>query len=660
MINLRRLKWRFDAAGGALSAVTRESPRSEFTPPAEAPDSFTVTFTVNLKRFRTEKPVLDIPGVLDVRLRQHDPGDRNLQNYPAFKMPDGSVPVLEAKVRLHSDEHPDWQNMTIGIPLAMLDKPYGKHDVALHFSGVHWTMYVDGELLDNDFPFGYPRWPRMTAWSIDADCVKAAAVHIPALQPRPRAVKGSADPSGIQYWLPPGHNSWVGDVATISYGGRYHVFYLYDRRHHNSKFGRGAHYFEHLSTEDFRTWTEHEAATPLEKQWECIGTGVPFVFEGRLCISYGLHTTRVYAKEKTMLPAQWAYLEKHGCTGIFKRGVTPERAAGSTYSVCTDGVSTFEKSNTIFHPCENPSVYTDPDGRLRMLANFGSNGIWESDAVDGGWRCINPGFPPGGDCTFFFRWGRFDYIIGGFTGLWSKPADAPIADYKDVVSQGIDFYDGSNVPSITEIAGHRFLMAAWIPIRGWGGNLVIRELVQFPDGRIGAKWMPEVMPEMEPPVLLAERVSGAMPLPADCKAFMLVFRVNAAAAGKGRLAVSFLSEEWVEGGCELQIRLDDRRAQFGPAPVGGFAGNEKSLREGGAPQGVGNYAVEHLVGTEAAFTVRVIVLGCDKIGGTLVDAEIAGRRTMLSYRPDLTVKKMVCRTEGVELMDVQCSALKNR
>ena len=157
----------------------------------------------------------------------------------------------------------------------------------------------------------------------------------------------------------------------------------------------------------------------------------------------------------------------------------------------------------MFHPCENPSVYTDPSGKLRMLANYGSNGMWESESVDGGWRCISPGFPPGGDCTFFFRWGKFDYIIGGFTGLWSKPADAPNSAYEDVARKGLDFYDGLGVPAITGISDGRFLMAGWIPIRGWGGNLVIRELIQFPDGRIGSKWMKEITPATEPPRTLA-------------------------------------------------------------------------------------------------------------------------------------------------------------
>ena len=202
-----------------------------------------------------------------------------------------------------------------------------------------------------------------------------------------------------------------------------------------------------------------------------------------------------------------------GRTGEFKRATTPGVPAGSTYSVSADGIANFTKSNVMFHPCQNPSVYTDPSGRLRMLANAGSKGIWESESVDGGWRCLSPNFPPGGDCTFFFRWGRFDYIIGGFKNLWSKPADAPDSAYEDAVCKGLDFYDGLNVPAITEVMGGRFLMAGWTAIRGWGGNLVIRELRQFPDGRIGSMWMEELTPETDAPRMLAASVADTMVCP---------------------------------------------------------------------------------------------------------------------------------------------------
>ena len=652
--------WLFNTSQPAQSTLTAQTPQAEFAAPADATNSFTVKLIVDLKKFGREKSILDIPNVLNVRLRQHDPLDRKRQNYPAFKMPDGSVPVLEANVVLHSIEHPDWKNMTIGIPLALLKKPEGEHEVILHFSGAYWTMYVDGELLDNDFPFGYPRWADKNTWRLDVEHVKKAAIYLPAIRPEKKQARTPKISAGIQYWLPPGHNNWVGDVATLSYKGRYHVFYLCDRRHHQSKFGCGAHYFEHISTKDFKTWTEHEAATPLEEQWECIGTGAPFVFNDTLCLSYGLHTTRIYPPEKTTLPVQWEYLNKNGRTGQFKRATTPGIPAGSTYALSTDGVSRFEKSNIMFHPCENPSVYIDPNGRLRMLANYRSKGIWESESLDGGWRCISPDFPPGGDCTFFFRWGKFDYIIGGFTGLWSKAVGAPDSAYEDMVRKGFDFYDGSNVPSITEISGGRFLMAAWIPIRGWGGNLIIRELIQFPDGRIGSKWMREITPGTEMPRALAATVAETATFPAESRSFMLVFRVQPAEAKPGRFGISFLPESGEQASCELQICPEDRRAQFGPGSANGFAGPEKSLREGGAPHHVGNYAIENLIGVDKPFTVRVIVKGCDKIGGSLVDAEIAGQRTVISYRPDLTVKRLVFRAEGVELNNIQIAPLKEQ
>jgi hypothetical protein len=657
MIELLTMLWMFKSAPPAWSALSARSPQAEFAAPANPTNGFTVKLKVVLRPFAGEITILDIPETLAVALRQPDPNDRARQNYPAFKMADGATPVLEATLRLHSAEHPDWKAMTIGFPLAILRKPYGEHEVVLNFTGARWTIYADGELLDNDFPFGYPEWPARASWKIDGQFVKSSELYLPAIPPAGKAARVHRV-APVQYWTPPGHNAWVGDVAAIYHAGRYHVFYLYDRRHHQSKFGKGAHYFEHLSTADFKTWTEHEAATPLEEQWECIGTGTPFIFQDKLCLSYGMHTTRIFPREKTTLPAQWDYLAKNGRTGSFSQAATPGFPAGSTYASSADGGLSFRKSRVMFHPCENPSVYTDPRGKLRLLANFGAKGMWESDTVDGGWTCLSPDFPPGGDCTFFFRWGRFDYIIGGFTGLWSKPADAADTAYQDVVRQGLDFYDGSNVPSIAEIPGGRYLMAAWIPIHGWGGTLLIRELCQFPDGRIGSKWMKEITPATGQPRALAARLADTATFPADRRSFMLSFNVRPGAAGKGRLAVSFLPESGGRPSCEWRIEPGTLRAQFADAAENRFADGQKTLREGGAPQQVGNYAVENLAGVDKPFAVRLLVKGDDKIGGSLVDAEIAGARTMITYRPELTVKRLQFRAEGLELENIQLAPLK--
>lgn len=342
MVKLLTLLWLFNASQPAQSTLTTQTPQAEFAAPANPASSFTVKFTLDLKSFAGEKNILEIPHVLGVRLRQHDPRDRNRQNYPAFKMPDGSVPVLDANVVLHSLEHPDWKNMTIGIPLSLLKKPEGEHELVLNFCGVRWTMYVDGELLDNDFPFGYPQWPDRNTWKLDPEYVTTAAIYFPA--------------------------------------------------------------------------------------------------------------------------------------------ITPEK----------------KRANS-------------------LTAN-------------------------------------------------------------------------------------------------------IAETTTFP---------------------------------ADSRSFMLVFDVQPAEVKKRKVGISFLPESGEQASCELQIRLEDRRAQFGPGSANHFAGNGKSLREGGGP-----HAIEYLIGVDRPFTVRVIVKGDDKIGGSLIDAEIAGQRTMISFRPDLTVKKMVVRMEGVALKNVRIAPLK--
>ena len=84
--------------------------------------------------------------------------------------------------------------------------------------------------------------------------------------------------------------------------------------------------------------------------------------------------------------------------------------------------------------------------------------MWASEAPDGGWHRVSD-FPPGGDCTFFFRWGKYDYIIGGFRNLWNKPVGEN--KYVNLVAQGLDCYDGLGVPAITVINNNRCLMTGW-------------------------------------------------------------------------------------------------------------------------------------------------------------------------------------------------------
>ena len=642
-------------------AVSRPQPASQLgngtfsdTLPeiADIKDGFSITFRGRFTEPTRERRILEIPGVLDVNLRQHNPLDRDRQNYPAYPMPDGTVPVIEASLRLVSPVDGSVASMPVGVPLAMLPDPYGEHEVTLDFSsGVRWTMYIDGRLADNDFAFGYPDTAKMKSWTIDPDFVADASISFPGPRYRRTGEGGATAP--VQYWTPAGHNAWVGDVVSLWHDGTYHIFYLYDRRGHQSKLGRGGHYFEHLSTEDFIHWTEHEAAVPIEEQWETFGTGTPFVYDGRICISYGYHTTRLYPYESTSLPQMFGTLKEKGHTEALARTQAEGVPAGSSYSVSDDGVH-FAKTGVLFHPCENPSIFVDPRGRLKMLANYGARGTWEADSVNGEWRCINEDFPTGGDCTFFFNWGDQDYIIGGFTNLWSKPSAAPDTAYADMVAEGKDFYNGMCVPTISRVSDGRYLMAGWMWLKAWGGPLVIHELVQLPDGRIGTKWMEELIPAVagrHVSLLEGETVD----LPAS--SFMLTFDVEPVAPEEGTLQLQLLPEErrGVQDGCEWRLDCARERAQY--SGVGSRNRVEKSLREGGEPQHGRDYAIENLIGTGAPFTVRMIVKYSSKFDGSILDTEIAGQRTMLSYREKLEAARLRLDATSLKISNLRLSPL---
>lgn len=645
-----------------LSTLNKSNANASFTA-GKREDGFTIKMQVQLNNIQQERLLLEIPGIVSLSVKQADPVVRNKQNYPAFAMKDGSVPVLEATITLTSPlEKVFNRDMIIGFPIAALKNPWGEHEVMLNFTGVQCTMYVDGQVMDNDFAIGYPNFGDDNTWQLNSGEVSQASIYFPALAAQRDTTKQSELTPGIQYWTPRWHNAWVGDVATLYYEGRYHVFYLFDRRHHASKFGVGGHYFEHISTADFKTWTEHEAAVPIEEQWETIGTGTPFAFNHQLNIAYGLHTSRIFPDDKTMTIQQKAYYEKHGKTAAFPFDLTKGYPSGASYSVSQNGIDNFSKSKILFHYCENPSVYVDEDGTLKMIANARAKGIWTSEKLDSGWHSINADFPPGGDCTFHFRWGKFDYIIGGFVNLWRKRVEEGEDRWVDMVKQGLDFYNGINVPAITQINDGRYLMAGWFPIRGgWGGPFVVHELTQLPDGRIRTKWMKELIPNTQDTILLAKHIDSAAAFTVTSSSFILSFDVYPTKKAAGKLAVSFLADgdNSYEKACEFQFDSKLLTAQYGYAVQGAYALPEQSLREGGEPQLAGNYAIEHVTGTQKPFSIRILVKNNAKLGGSVLDTEIAGQNTMISYRQDLTVKNISFKVLDINISNVRIMKIQN-
>jgi len=627
---------------------------------ADSTQCFTLRMTVDTRQCGQDSTVLlCVPGVLTVSLF-NAPYSHSFQNYAAFPMSDGTVPVIESEIILHSPLLEEKvRKMKVGVPLGLLNNPKAIHDVVFQFTGTRWTMYVDNRLVDNDFPIGYPAASVSNCWYIAPERVKTASWYAAPITAK-LDENAPMPESELMYFVPLSHNGWVGDVVTCFFKGRYHVFYLFDRRNHGSKFVRGAHYFEHLSTADFKTWTEHHTALPIENPYETFGTGTSFVYKGNMYMAYGLHTTRIVPEEKTVLPQQWEFLKDHGYTGSFLCDTIPGLyPAGASFGFWDEARDAFVKSNILFHPCENPSVHVDKQGNLTLLANYHSKGTWVSGELQGGWNCIDENFPPGGDCTFPFQWNDYDYIVGGFCGMWYKHVNEPKYAYKDMAAEGIDFYNGTSVPSMTQLPDGRYLMAGWMGMKRWGGPLLVYEMIQKPDGQIGTRWMKELIPETGAPNDITEEIKSNHAVSTDTRKFMLSFDVVPQKKGKGRLAIQLLGDKNTPVSREWQLSLKHQRAQYGAATEGRFGERERTISEGARPNETTNYAISHLADTDKPFSVRMVVKGTDKLAGSLIDTEISGQRTMIDYQEQLFVSRLKFITEDVEIKNVTIAPLKH-
>ena len=537
----------------------------------------------------------------DASLRNYDDG---LGNYLRYRLPDGTCPVVEATICEKAGR--------VGVPLGVLGDPKGVHDVRVDYASGHFSIEVDGEHLDEDMPVpAHPVvWPAEAVESVSSPRVKEARFATPAVSPppvfRPRP-DSTPVARPIQHWTPDGFNTWVGDVVLGAWRGRLHVFYLHDRRHHNGGDRTGRHRFEHLSTEDLVHWVEHPTAVRLDNEFETCGTGTPFEWKGKYCLAYGLHTTRFVEESRTVncrRTPPFAYSE-----------LSPLLPIGGTFAESEDGIH-FRKSGVCLTFDQNPSIYNLPDGRFGM---GGNRHLFVSSGRDPwGWQEVTKPKATGGDCPCPFEWNGHHYILQGFH--WFDHSTNGV-DYADWTATGDDIYDGLSVPMVAAWKGGRRIYAGWLRhCWGWGGWLVFRELVQYPDGKLGMKWVPEIA---QPGEVRAYDVADAS------RPFAVRFR---------------------KGGQEIELRVDpaERRAQLATASHGQPAPRAMSLRENHEKfrprdfrdkqgecmiDGDKPFAIENVRGLDGPYRVMTALHYDPKADTTIFDVEIAGQRTMILRRP---------------------------
>ena len=320
---------------------------------------------------------------------------------------------------------------------------------------------------------------------------------------------------------------------------------------------------------------------------------------------------------------------------------------GANLAVSDDGIH-FRMLGEMFHWAENPSVYAKDDGGLFMCVG---DGIWESDTPEGKWRQTRPGFPPCGsrsvmrnsaECPSFFAKNGYSYIIMGLTGFWRTEKDSEA--YFDSAAMGCDIYDGLLVPMAANCGG-RLILAGWLGGIGWGSVIVHRELVQHEDGSLGMRWLPEdeIDRKARIPVTDNRAVTEAQG--------SSYWEIDVDPNDGGALAVTFGDD------CTLRIDTTRREVQIGKPDAGRIPPIHERIHE--IPADVTNpwllhdthiethdFSIANVRGLDTPFTVRILAHFDRKMNAVLIDAEIAGERTIISNRVGARIHTVAATTSG--------------
>ncbi len=514
-------------------------------------------------------------------------------------------------------------------------------DLTLTLDGCRLALWLDGVLIDEEWPYGTPAltaelvdqltfdWELAAqGWQVEARAWTEAdaLASSPRVAERTRELLGPAEPFGA-YWRPRGINTSAGDVMVAHDGRRLHVLALLDRRNSGAAWSTGAHRFGHWTTENLRDWRELPLPLDLEAPAEgAIGTGGLF-FDGRRYHVWGnVLCNRVGEPATTTHPHRVV-------RATSEDGVNFTRVDGAWLDGCEPGLW-HEPATGIFH-------LVCADRRLESI-DLETWSVADAALLPPPSLIGDPSDAPTRECYSVWRWNEWTYVVGGRTGFWmARDIRGPFwpgpGGDLPAVRPRWDIYDGTMVPQGVVIHDNRCLLVGWIVDRWWGGRLVFRELRQLADGTLALGWAPELTPAFATPAPLASEAGAQHPagreefaleaLPGGFAAHAFVlppgdahleFRLRPE-PGTAAYGVCFRATSDYRGGRELRLDPLAREARWGAAD-GGPAPHLDRPRHYAEEFAIAN--VENLEGPEV--TLRVI------LRDWVIDVWINGERTLLT------------------------------
>lgn len=363
-----------------------------------------------------------------------------------------------------------------------LTSPVKSGNVRICWRGYSFRIYVDGQLIDEDWPLGAPAEGEWTVSAADG-VSDVALTACETFEEDPETLYTQP----FQNFVLPGHNTGVGDCMPFARDGRYCLYYLFDRRGHASKKGLGAHQWAQISSADLKTWTVHPMAVGITEQWE-----------GSICTG--------------------SLIQKDGKTYAFYAArMSDGSPARMTWAVSNDGVH-FEKSGKYFaltEPYEpvsarDPMVFLGADGQYHMLVttNLVNAGrfagclahLTSSDLTE--WTqhepFIVPGYSDQPECSDYFEWNGWYYLVfSNFAVARYRMSRNPFGPWIRPENDLLDTLE-SQVPK-TAVFGDRRFSTGFLGRRPrtYAGNAVTHELFQRADGTLGIKQVEEMLPAVK-------------------------------------------------------------------------------------------------------------------------------------------------------------------
>ena len=565
---------------------------------------------------------------------------------------DGYVDLLEMKGEFCSPYTDERREMVCELVLNLFDAT--KKAAYFVYDGVRFFWVYDGETANADYPFGdlllkdeFFASELLEEWGI---------ADLSAMNEEEREARVEKN---MAFYSPRGYNVWAGDVGNFYKDGVYHLVYFYDRHHHGSRWGGGAHFVCQMTTKDFLCWQEHGPLMKLDKQWKTVGTGTMFFHGGKYYYSHGWHTSRMLPKERTgseFLRAQSEPNEIHGATyaEIFEKGYVP---SGANYVVSDDGIH-FQSGEYQFHTAENPSVYAEADGSLTLYGGYGGAGMWKADDIKGPWTRAG-GFEmnasplnPSTECPSKFELNGYKYLLVGGTGYWGTEKDSDV--FKDLAKEGYDIYDGLFVPMVTKTEEERLIYGGWIRGYGWGSVVIHRELIQGEKGRLYMRWLPELAPK-------ADEMQEVEGFSLDERT-SYYFEADILPEKGGKVGLRFVGER------DCMLVLDGEKESIQISDVGKdekypqeivplyLRAQKETLPH--KPDLWGDFAIGRAEHLKENYKLRVIVYYEKKFDSVIIDAEIGGKRTIVSNRVEQRFTSLSWVLENAELKNAKLFRVK--